>query len=90
MIDIKYIKSFIYKYQRFHVWYNQKVEEYYQKKGIEHKLIVDMRPYDYKAVRKMQKKHSDHWSNLIGVVATVLIIVITCVIIFYIINEIHS
>ena len=73
----KYIKSIIYKYKRFHVWYNKKIA-----KDFPNSMIIDMKPYDHKAVRKMQRKCNDHWSNLIGtsimIIITILYIIIVC------------
>lgn len=84
MIGIKYVKSFIYKYKRFHVWFNKKTDEYYRKKGITNTVIVDMRPYDPKAVRKIQRECSDSWTILIRYIMTILIVVMTIIIFTYI------
>lgn len=77
MISKKYIRSIIYKYKRFHVWYNKKVDKYFH-----NNTIIDMKPYDYKAVRKMQRKHNDHWSNLIQDILLVLFTIISFIIVY--------
>lgn len=82
MIGKKYIKSIIYKYKRFHVWYNKKVT-----KDFPNSMIIDMKPYDYKAVHKMQRKHNDPWSNLLCNLGIVIITIIYIIIVYWFITR---
>lgn len=60
MENKKYTKHLIYKYRRFHIWFNKRMDKYFH-----NSIIVDMKPYNYKVVHKMQRECNDHWSNLI-------------------------
>lgn len=82
MIGKKYIRSIIYKYKRFHVWYNKKVAKHFH-----NSTIIDMEPYDYKAVRKMQRKCNDHWSNLLCTLGVIIIMIILFIIVYWLMNR---
>ena len=82
MISKKYIRSIIYKYKRFHVWYNKKVAKHFH-----NNTIIDMEPYDYKVVRKMQRKHNDHWSNLMCTLSAIIITVLSFIIVCWLMNK---
>ena len=82
MIGKKYIRSIIYKYKRFHVWFNKKLDKY-----CHNNIIVDMSPYDCKAVRKMQRKCNDHWSNLLCTLGVIIIMIILFIIVYWLMNR---
>lgn len=75
MID-RTLKWLAYKYIRFHVWFNKKMDCYFH-----NNVIVDMNPYDFKVVRKVQKNCNDHWSNFMSFVFALLVIVISFIIV---------
>lgn len=68
MIGRKYINFLFYKYKRFNVWFNKKADKY-----CHNSVIVDRRPYDYKAVRKIKRKCNNHLSNFIGTIGVIII-----------------
>lgn len=77
MIGKKFVSFLIYKYKRFHVWFNKKTDKYFH-----NNTIIDMEfPYDYKAIRKVQKKCNDHWSNLMTYIISILITIILIIIV---------
>ena len=78
MIGKKYIRNWAYKYKRFHVWFNKKIDKYWH-----NNLIVDMNPYDYKEVRRIQREANDHWSYFMHF-AIIILVTITSFIIGYI------
>lgn len=82
MIGKKYIRSILYKYKRFHVWFNKKMDKYFH-----NSIIVDMKPYDYRAVHKMQRKCNDHWSNLISTLGVILITILSFIMVWYLQNR---
>lgn len=82
MIGKKYIRSIIYKYKRFHVWFNKKMDKYFH-----NSIIVDMKPYDYKAVRKMKRKCNDHWSNLLCTLGVIIITIILFIIVYWLMDR---
>lgn len=83
MIGKKYIRSIIYKYKRFHVWFNKKTDKYFH-----NSIIVDMNPYDYRVVHKTQRKCNDHWSNLISTLGGIIIIIIlSFIVVWYLQNR---
>jgi disulfide bond formation protein DsbB len=75
MID-RALKWLAYKYIRFHVWFNKKMDCYFH-----NTLIVDMDPYDSKVVSKMQKECNDHWSNFMSLIFAILATIIFLVIV---------
>ena len=81
MIGKKYIRSILYKYKRFHVWFNKRMNKYFH-----NSIIVDMEPYDYKAVHKMKRKCNDHWSNLIQSIIFAFFTIILCIIIYILVR----
>lgn len=82
MICRKFIRFLIYKYRRFHIWFNIKVDKY-----CHNSIIIDMEPpYNYKAVHKIQKKCNDHWSNLMSYIIGLIITIGYIIIIFCLLN----
>lgn len=70
-----------YKYKRFHVWYNQKVDKYRHVN-----IIVNMRPYDSKKVHKMQREANDHLSNDLCLFAIIIISIIVGIAVYWLLN----
>lgn len=77
----KHIRSIIYKYKRFHIWFNKRMDKYFH-----NSIIVDMKPYNYKVIHKMQKQINDHWSNLIQGILLVLFTIISFIIVYILIR----
>ena len=78
----KYIRSIIYKYKRFHVWFNRKVAKYFH-----NSIIIDMKPYDYKVARKIQRECNDHWSNLLSTLGVIIIMILLFIIVCWLMNR---
>lgn len=76
-IDRKFIGLLAYKYSKFHIWFNKKLDKY-----CHNNIIVDMSPYDSKKVHNIQKKCNDHWNNLISIIIVVLINILI-IIVYY-------
>lgn len=82
MENKKYTKYLIHKYRRFHVLFNKRMDKYFH-----NSIIVDMSPYDYKVVRKTQRKCNDHWSNFISTLGVILITILSFIIVWYLHNR---